>query len=162
LERVRKELSEMNQHINQVATTMSRLTDPLNPDLAKDFSNFKRRITMVEHKTGKIITKVDEMKANSVEYFSLWNKESKSKGTALNKKHAQYQQVLLEMEIAGRIFMGYLDGLYAIRDLFEGNLNALGVESAIPLIKKTSGQGKSITLQLDEISKQLRPDVNSI
>jgi len=162
LERVRKELSEMNQHIDQVAMNMSRLSDPSNSNLIKEFGDFEKRITMVEYKTEKIINKVEEMKSNSLACFSLWKKERKLGRIGLEGHKDQYQRVLLELEIAAKIFTAYLDGLYGIRDLLHDNLDSSGVQSAIPLINQTSGEGRSVKLQMDAINRLLGAGINAI
>jgi hypothetical protein len=141
--------SEMRKMIVQIDATGSSLDSLVlapKPDLKKSFESYRDNVAKLDHEGKKTLKRVDEMKANSKEYFAEWEKQGDTftnpEIRALSEeRRSRLASIYARVPAAGvgikGAYLAYLTDLKEIQIFLSNDLTPRGVESIDPVAKKS-------------------------
>lgn len=165
------EIRKFMVQLDVTSSSLDVLVSPGQPDLKKSFKSYSEQVDKLDSEGKRVIKRLDEMKANSKEYFGEWEKQGDKYTNAEIRELSEQRRIKLaeiyaQVPAAGVGIKGsyneYLTQMKEIQKYLSNDLTAQGVESITPVaaksvqnlaILKTSLQ--PVLLALDEIKAEL-------
>lgn len=146
IQEVDSEIRKMVVQIDATGSSLDTLVMAQKPDLKKSFDSYSDHVVKLEHEGNRTLKRIDEMKANSKEYFAEWEKQGDSftnpEIRALSEeRRTRLATIYAQVPAAGSgikgAYLAYLTGLKEIQKFLSTDLTPSGVETIDPVAKKT-------------------------
>jgi seryl-tRNA synthetase len=146
IQEVDGEIRKMMVQIDATGSALDNLALAQKPDLKKSFDLYSKELLKLDHEGQKTLKRIDEMRSNSKEYFSEWEKQG---DTFTNpqirelseERRSRLATIYAQVPAAGTgikgAFHAYLTDLKEIQMFLSNDLTPSGVESIDPVAKKT-------------------------
>jgi len=171
IKEVDSEIRKMMVQIDVTAASLDSLVMAGNPDLKKSFDRYSDNVGKFEHEGKRVVKRTDELKSNSKEYFSEWEKEGDSfTNSEIRELSVERRNKLAELyarvPAAGAGIKGsyhaYLMDLKEIQKYLSTDLTPKGVDGITPVANKSvqdlnalKASLKPVIAALDEIDAEL-------
>jgi hypothetical protein len=164
IQEVDTEIRKLVVQIDATGSSLDTLVVAQKPDLKKSFDSYSNHLAKLEQEGKRTLKRIDEMKANSKEYFAEWEKQGDTftnpEIRALSEeRRVRLATIYAKVPAAGSgikgAYLAYLTDLKEIQKFLSTDLTPQGVEAIDPVAKKT--------LQDRELLKDsLRPVVTAL
>ena len=153
------EIRKLIAQIDVTAASLDTLVNAGAPDLKKSFDTYSDNVSKLDKEGKREIKRMDEMKAQSKEYFAEWEKQGSAytnpeirelSEDRRNNLAAVYARVPEAAAGVRGAYFDYLKDLKEIQIYLSNDLTPKGIESINPVAKK-SEQHK------DDLKASLRP-----
>jgi len=168
---VDNEIRKMIVQIDVTGTALDSLVVPGNPDLKKSFNSYSDNLVKLDREGKRTLKRVEEMKSQSKEYFSEWEKQ----GDAFTnpqirelseERRSRLANIYAQVPAAGAGIKGayhaYLTDLKEIQLFLSNDLTPKGIESIAPVTQKSiqdredlKASLRPLIYALDEIKAEL-------
>lgn len=168
---VDSEIRKMMVQIDVTAASLDSLVNPGKTDLKKSFDSYSDNLAKLDKEGTKVLKRLDEMKANSKEYFDEWEKQgdtfSNSEIRELSEqRRGKLAEIYAQVPAAGAGIKGsyhaYLTDLKEIQKYLSNDLTPKGIEGITPVANKSvqnldslKSSLKPVIVALDEIKTEL-------
>lgn len=161
---VDSELKKMSTQIDVTGASLDKLVMASKSDLKKNFDSYTDNVKKLEHEGTKTLKRVDEMKADSKEYFSEWEKQgdnfTNSEIRALSEeRRSRLSNIYARVPAAGigikGAYTAYLTDLKEIQMFLSNDLTPRGIEVITPVAEKTTRDGEILKASLRPLSDAL-------
>lgn len=161
---VDSEIRKMMVQIDLTAASLDALVSPGVTDLKKPFDNYSDNVAKLESEGDRVLKRLDEMKANSKEYFGEWEKQGDTFTNADIRELSEERRIKLaaiyaQVPAAGTGIKGsyhaYLTDLKEIRKYLSNDLTPRGIEGITPVANKS-------VQDLDSLKSSLRPVITAL
>jgi hypothetical protein len=161
---VDNEIRKMIVQIDVTGTALDSLVVPGNPDLKKSFNTYSDNLVKLDREGKRTLKRVEEMKSQSKEYFSEWEKQ----GDAFTnpqirelseERRSRLANIYAQVPAAGAGIKGayhaYLTDLKEIQLFLSNDLTPKGIESIAPVTQKS-------IQDREDLKASLRPLINAL
>ena len=164
IEEVDSAMRKMVTQIDTTAASLDAVVSPGQPDLKKAFKTYSDNVDDLEKSGGKVLKYMGEMKVNTKEYFSEWQKGGDTytnprlhelSEERRNKLADIYAQVPAANEGVQESYMDYMTDLKEIQMYLSNDLTPSGVSSVTPIAQKS-------VRELDDLKASLRPVIYAL
>ena len=164
IQEVDSEIRKMTVQIDATGSSLDQLVMASKPDLKKSFDAYTDNVKKLEHEGKKTLKRVDQMKSQSKEYFSEWEKQGDSFSNpeirALSEeRRSRLANIYAQVPAAGigikGAYLAYLSDLKEIQMFLSNDLTPRGVEVITPVAEK-SARDREV------LRSSLRPLVNAL
>lgn len=168
---VDSEIKKVIVQIDLTAKSLDSLVAEGNPDLKKSFNNYSDNLDKLEHEGNRVLKRMDEMKANSKEYFSEWDKQGVAyKNPELSalseERRSKLAEIYARVPAAGAgvksSYLSYVTNLKEIKLYLSNDLTPKGVDTVTPIAQRAvqdmavlNESLKPVMSALDEIQAEL-------
>ncbi len=168
---VDNEIKKFSVQIDSTDAALDALVKSGQQDLKKNFDKYSDQLAKLEHEGKRVIKHMDEMKANSTQYFAEWEKQGDSFTNPeirelSEERRLKLAEIYAQVPKAGAGIRGaynsYLTNLKEIQKYLSTDLTPKGVEAITPVATKAvrdMGTLKSslqpVVVALDEIKAEL-------
>ena len=161
---VDSEIRKMMVQIDLTAASLDALVSPGVTDLKKPFDNYSDNVAKLESEGNRVLKRLDEMKANSKEYFGEWEKQGDTFTNADIRELSEERRIKLaaiyaQVPAAGTGIKGsyhaYLTDLKEIRKYLSNDLTPQGIAGITPVANKS-------VQDLDSLKSSLRPVITAL
>ncbi|MHB8058989.1 MAG: DUF2959 family protein [Desulfuromonadaceae bacterium] len=161
---VDSEIRKMMAQIDLTAASLDALVSPGITDLKKPFDNYADNVTKLESEGDRVIKRMDEMKANSKEYFGEWEKQGETFTNPdirqlSEERRSKLAAIYAQVPEAGVGIKGsyhaYLTDLKEIRRYLSNDLTPKGIEGITPIAHKS-------VQELDSLKSSFRPVITAL
>ncbi|MHB8121242.1 MAG: DUF2959 family protein [Desulfuromonadaceae bacterium] len=161
---VDSEIRKMMVQIDLTAASLDALVAPGITDLKKPFENYSDNVAKLESEGDRVLKRLDEMKVNSKEYFSEWEKQGDTFTNADIRELSEERQSKLAgiyaqvpaaaIGIRGS-YHAYITDLKEIQKYLSNDLTPQGIEGITPTANKS-------VQDLDSLKTSLRPVITAL
>jgi hypothetical protein len=164
IEEVDTEIRKMMVQIDATAASLDAVVSPGQPDVKKSFDAYSDNLAKLEKEGTKVLKRMDEMSANSKEYFAEWEKQGDAYTNPKIRELSEerrikladiYAQVPAASSGVKSSYLAYLTDLKEIQTYLSNDLTPKGVESITPIAQKS-------VQDLDNLKASLRPVIYSL
>jgi len=171
IKHVDTEIKKMMVQIDVTAASLDSLVTAGKTDPKKSFELYTKNVEKFESEGNRVIKRLDEMKANSKEYFEEWEKQGDTfrneeiRGLSEERRSnlaAIYAQVPAANAGIKGSYNAYLGDLKEIQKYLSNDLTPKGIEGITPVAQKSvqnldqlKGSLKPVITALDQISAEL-------
>jgi len=161
---VDSEIRKMMAQIDLTAASLDALVSPGITDLKKPFDNYADNVAKLESEGDRVIKRMDEMKANSKEYFGEWEKQGETFTNPdirqlSEERRSKLAAIYAQVPEAGVGIKGsyhaYLTDLKEIRRYLSNDLTPKGIEGITPIAHKS-------VQELDSLKSSFRPVITAL
>lgn len=168
---VDSEIKKVIVQIDLTAKSLDSLVAAGNPDLKKSYNNYSDNLDKLEHEGNRVLKRMDEMKANSKEYFSEWDKQGVAyKNPELSalseERRSKLAEIYARVPAAGAgvksSYLSYVSNLKEIKLYLSNDLTPKGVDTVTPIAQRAvqdmavlNESLKPVMSALDEIQAEL-------
>lgn len=168
---VDSEIKKVIVQIDLTAKSLDSLVAEGNPDLKKSFNNYSDNLDKLEHEGNRVLKRMDEMKTNSKEYFSEWDKQGVAyKNPELSalseERRSKLAEIYARVPAAGAgvksSYLSYVTNLKEIKLYLSNDLTPKGVDTVTPIAQRAvqdmavlNESLKPVMSALDEIQAEL-------
>jgi chromosome segregation ATPase len=161
---VDEEIRRMATQIEATSTSLTTLINAEIPDLKNAYDSYSVNLTKLNHQGRIVLKRVNEMKTNSKEYFSEWEKQentytnqtirdlSEQRRTKLANS---YDQVRITSAGITKTYEDYYTDLNEIHSFLANDLTPSGINVLKPVTKKANQD-------LGHLKKSFTPVVDSL
>ena len=165
------EIRKLSAQIDATGASLDSLVAPANPDLKKSFDSYTDNVSKLEKVGQREMKRMDEMKAQSKEYFSEWEKQGSAytspeirelSDERRNTLAAIYARVPEAATGVRGAYFDYLKDLKEIQIYLSNDLTPKGITSITPVANKSIQDRialkeslKPVLVALDEIKAEL-------
>ena len=164
IDEVDMEMRKMVVQIDATAASLDAVVSPGQPDLKKSFNTYSDNVGELEKTGTKVLKRMEEMKANTKDYFAEWAKEGDNytnprirelSEERRNKLADIYAQVPAANEGVKESYIAYMTDLKEIQSYLSNDLTPNGVTSITPIAQKS-------VRDLDNLKASLRPVIYAL
>lgn len=161
---VDEEIRKMSTQIEITATSLETLIKAEAPDYKNDFDSYTENLNKLRHQGKIVLKRVDEMKSNSKEYFSEWEKQENTYTNQTirdlseqrrNKLAKSYDEVRISSIGIKEAFLTYQTDLNEIHSYLSNDLTASGIKALKPVTQKANQD-------LYPLKKSFNPVINAL
>lgn len=157
---VEKDISKMLVQVDATGSALDALVMVGQPNLDKSFKTFSKSLEKLEDDGKDLIKRVDELKANNVEYFSEWEKQgesftnpairetSETRRSEMAKIYAQVPEA--SFRIKGS-YNAYLSNLKQIQQYLSNDLTPKGIEGIKPVAEKSVQEREELKASMQPV-----------
>jgi len=164
IQEVDDELRKMSTQIDVTGASLDKLVMASKSDLKKNFDAYTDNVKKLEHEGNKTLKRVDELKSDSKEYFSEWEKQGDTftnpEIRALSEeRRSRLSNIYARVPAAGigikGAYTAYLTDLKEIQMFLSNDLTPRGVEVITPVAEKTARDGEVLKASLRPLADAL-------
>lgn len=164
IQEVDSEIRKMVVQIDATGSSLDTLVVAQKPDLKKSFDAYSNHLAKLEHEGKRTLKRIDEMKANSKEYFGEWEKQGDSftnpEIRALSEeRRVRLATIYAQVPAAGSgikgAYLAYLTGLQEIQKFLATDLTPSGIEAINPVARKTVHDREALKESLGPVVRAL-------
>jgi len=168
---VDSEIRKLIVQIDVTSLSLDALVTPANPDLKKTFVTYSDNVTKLDKNGKREIKRMDEMKAQSKEYFAEWEKQGNAytnpevrelSEERRNKLAVIYARVPEATAGVRGAYLDYMKDLKEIQIYLSNDLTPQGITTITPVTQKTiqhldalKASFRPVLVALDEIKAEL-------
>ncbi len=171
IQAVDKEVRKMMVQIDSTGSALDALVMVGQPNLDKAFATYSQSLDKLESEGKDLMSLVDDLKAQKIEYFSEWEKQgdtftnaeirglSETRRNELAKIYARVPEAAIGVKGS---YIAYLNNLTEIKKYLSNDLTSKGVEAIIPVAEKSIQERETLKASflpvlaaLDEIKVEL-------
>jgi len=161
---VDNEMRKMVVQSDATAASLDVLVKAGQPDLKKSFDTFSKNVTKLDSEGKRVLKRIEEMKANSKEYFAEWEKQGDAYTNPQirelsEERRAKLAEIYAQVHIAGAgikgSYLAYLSDLKEIHTYLSNDLTPNGVEAITPVANKSSQD-------LDALKESIKPVIAAL
>ncbi len=161
---VDSEIRKMMVQIDLTAASLDSLVSPGKTDLKKPFDSYSDNLATLESEGQRVLKRMDEMKANSKEYFGEWEKQGDAFTNSdirelSEERRSKLAAIYAQVPAAGAGVKGsynaYLTDLKEIQKYLSNDLTPKGIEGITPVANKS-------VQNLDSLKSSLRPVITAL
>ena len=168
---VDSEIRKLIVQIDVTSLSLDNLVNSSTPDLKKNFDSYTDNVSKLEKNGKREIKRMDEMKANSKEYFAEWEKQGSAYSNPeirelsderRNNLAAVYARVPESAAGVRGAYFDYLKDLKEIQIYLSNDLTPKGIEAITPVTQKTvqhkenlKASLRPVIAALDEIKSEM-------
>lgn len=146
IQEVDDEIGKMVVQLDKTAASLDTLVRPGQPEVKKSFDTYSDNVSKLENEGNRVLKRMEEMKANSKEYFAEWEKQgiaysnprirelSEERRLKLAETYARVPAAGAGVKVA---YLAYLSDLKEIQKYLSNDLTPQGVESITPVANGT-------------------------
>ena len=165
------EIRKLIVQIDVTNLSLDNLVNGSNQDLKKNFDSYTDNVSKLENNGNREIKRMDEMKANSREYFAEWEKQGSTYSNPEIRElsderrtnlAAVYARVPESAAGVRRDYFDYLKDLKEIQIYLSNDLTPKGIEAITPVTKKSEQHKENLKASLrpviaalDEIKSEM-------
>lgn len=159
IQEVDTEIRKMSFNIDITATSLDSLVKAEPTDLKRSFDIYSNNLTKLDTQGKLVLKRVAEMKSNSKEYFSEWEKQGetytnpKIRELSVERRN-KLAEIYAQVPIAGAgiedAYQAYLTNLKEIHRYLSNDLTPNGVAAIAPVTQ-------TAFRDLDRLLKSLKP-----
>lgn len=169
IKEVDSEIRKMIVLIDVTGTSLDSLVTPGNPNVKKSFNRYSDDVEKLEKEGKRTLKRIDDMKANSKEYFAEWEKQgdaytnpqirelSEERRSKLANLYAQVPASGIGIKGSYR---AYLTDLKEIQSFLSNDLTPKGINAIGPVAQKTVQDRESLKASLRPLIAAL-DDINA-
>jgi hypothetical protein len=161
---VDSEVKNIIVQIDVTSKSLDSLVSPGNTNLKNSFNTYSDDLDKLDNVGKRLIKRMDEMKANSKEYFAEWAKQGATytnpELSALSEERRSklaetYARVPAAAAGVKNSYLSYLSNLKEIKTYLSNDLTPKGVETINPVAKKS-------IQDLDVLKTSLQPVITAL
>jgi hypothetical protein len=177
IQEVDNEIVAMYAQLDETAASLDRLLRPGQPEVKKHFEIYSDNVVRLEDEGNRVLKRLQEMKAHSIEYFAEWEKQGSSYANpqirALSEeRRLQLAETYDRVPAAGAgikvTYLAYLSDLKEIQIYLANDLTPQGIETITPVADKTDQDLEAlkesmqpVLAALDELKTELQGQTKS-
>lgn len=146
IQEVDDEIGKMVLQLDKTAASLDALVRPGQPEVKKSFDTYSDNVVKLEKEGNRVLRRMEEMKANSKEYFAEWELQgsayknprirelSEERRLKLAETYAKVPAAGAGIKVA---YLAYLSDLKEIQKYLSNDLTPQGVETIAPVANNT-------------------------
>jgi archaellum component FlaC len=164
MKHVDTEIREMMVQIDVTSASLDTLVTAGKADPKKSFDTYSKNVSKFEKEGKQVIKRLDEMKANSKEYFGEWEKQGDTfrneeiRGLSESRR-SELAAIYARVPAAGAgdkgSYNAYLNDLKEIEKYLSNDLTPVGIEGITPVAQKS-------IQNLEQLKSSLRPVITAL
>lgn len=161
---VESDMKRVIVQIDATSSSLDSLVKPENPDLKKTFTTYSDNLENLDSDGKRLIKRMDEMSANSKEYFEEW----KTSGVAYKnpeisalseERRGKLATIYAQVPTAGAgvksAYLAYLSDLKEIKSYLSNDLTPKGIETITPTAQKSIEDKAALKESLQKVLSAL-------
>lgn len=160
IQEVDDEIGKMVVQLDKTAASLDTLVRPGQPEVKKSFDTYSDNLDKLENEGNRVLKRMEEMKANSKEYFGEWEKQgiaysnprirelSEERRLKLAETYAKVPAAGAGVKVA---YLAYLSDLKEIQKYLSNDLTPKGVETIAPVANNTVSDLEALKSSLQPV-----------